>query len=114
MDSLPNRPPTSGPGSSVTAWRSYATAVTGSPVESWDAMSREDIIARLESEGVESPDALAETAGQLAEELPVEELLADELPAPAVLAATPRRRRPVWMVPTVDGPVPEPEHTRGR
>lgn len=45
------RPPTSGRGSGVEAWREYAAAVTDSPVESWESLSRDEIIELLDSEG---------------------------------------------------------------
>lgn len=48
----PQRPPTSGPGSGAQAWREYAAAVTGAPVDSYAALGRDEIIALLESEGV--------------------------------------------------------------
>lgn len=116
---VPQRPPTSGPGSGVTAWREYAAAVTESPLESWAAMSREDIIALLDSEGTEAEGAEppADGAGDQSDELdgPTQsEREADQQP-PDTRAepAAPRRQRPVWMVPTADGMVPEHE-LRGR
>ncbi|MEU8264471.1 hypothetical protein AB0C02_28095 [Micromonospora sp. NPDC048999] len=48
----PKRPPTSGPGSGVEAWRRYAAEVTGTPVEQWAGKSREDIIKALAVESV--------------------------------------------------------------
>lgn len=42
------RPPTSGPGSGVEAWRRHAAEVTGTPLEQWAGKSREDIIAALD------------------------------------------------------------------
>ncbi|OLT46485.1 hypothetical protein BJF85_16715 [Saccharomonospora sp. CUA-673] len=49
---------------------------------------------------------------------PDDEPVVDEAPAtePAepAPAARPRRRRPVWMIPTPDGLVPEHELRRGR
>jgi hypothetical protein len=96
------RPPTSGPGSGVTAWRAYAAAVTDSPVESWSEMSREEIIELLDADGVEQAPA-----GE-AEQAPAE---ADADQADAELAPA-RPRRPVWMVPTPDGMVPESELRR--
>jgi hypothetical protein len=44
---LPERPPMGGAGSSAGAWRAYAAAVTGTPVEQWSEMSRDDIVAAL-------------------------------------------------------------------
>lgn len=44
------RPPTSGPGSGVDAWRRYAAEVTGEPAETFADLSREDIIALVPSE----------------------------------------------------------------
>lgn len=88
----PERPPTSGPGSSIAAWREYAAAVTDSPVESWQSLSREEIVELLDSEGVDTPP---------------------ETEQPATPAEHPRRRRPQWMVPTDDGNmVPESELPR--
>lgn len=46
------RPPLSGPGSGVEAWRKYAAEITGTPAESWAALSRERVIELLKSEGV--------------------------------------------------------------
>lgn len=48
----PQRPPTSGPGSGVEAWRRYAADVTDSPLESWSSLTRDEIIELLDSEGV--------------------------------------------------------------
>lgn len=48
----PQRPPTSGPGSGVEAWRRYAADVTDSPLESWLSLTRDEIIELLDSEGV--------------------------------------------------------------
>lgn len=84
------RPPTGGPGSGVAAWRAYAAAVTGTPAAEWEAMSREDIVSRLDG-------AAAETAGGAAAEQ-----AGAEAPQPAPSAPA-RRRRPEWMVPTADG-----------
>lgn len=94
----PQRPPTSGRGSSVEAWREYAAALTDSPVEAWQELSREEIIELLDAEGAEQPESRPEP------EHPVGE--SDE--------TRPRRRRrrrraPQWMVPTDNGPVPERE-----
>jgi hypothetical protein len=88
------RPPTSGPGSGVTAWRAYAAAVTDSPVESWSELSREEIIELLDADGV----------GQAGTEPDAVEAEQTAPPAP--------RRSPVWMVPTADGMVPESELRR--
>lgn len=103
------RPPTSGPGSGVAAWREYAAAVTKTAVESWAALSREEIVELLDTEGtgatadspsVDSPDGL-----------PDAEVEADR-DAAAPRAEPASRVRPVWMVPTADGFVPE--HTLRR
>lgn len=51
-ESAPQRPPASGPGSGVEAWRQYAAEVTGSPAGSWATLTRDEIIELLESEGV--------------------------------------------------------------
>lgn len=51
---LPNgggRPPTSGPGSGVDAWRVYAAKATGMPAEDFATMSRDDVIELLDSGG---------------------------------------------------------------
>ncbi|MFW6091492.1 MAG: hypothetical protein ACODAF_06405 [Actinomycetota bacterium] len=48
----PQRPPVSGAGSGVRAWREYAAAVTGTPVKSWQHMSREQVMVSLDAEGV--------------------------------------------------------------
>lgn len=88
----PPRPPASGPGSGVKAWRAYACAV-GDDSTDWESLSREEIMARL---GVDA----AEQAGD------------GPSPPPVAAPAPPRRRRPVWMAPTEDGPVPEPELRR--
>jgi hypothetical protein len=86
----PERPPTSGPGSGADAWRAYAAAVTDSPLESWTDMSRDEIIARLDEQGTEAE--LTETEQEASR------------PAPAGEPG-----RPLWMVPTADGWVPEIE-----
>lgn len=86
------RPPTSGAGSGVAVWREYAAAVTDSPVESWGEMSREDIIELLDSD--EKGTQIVRTPG------------GDQ--------AQERPHRPVWMVPTPDGMVPEHELRRRR
>lgn len=92
MSAQIERPPTSGKGSSVEAWREYAAAVTDSPAESWESLSREEIVELLDSEGV---DQAAEGEQHAPEE------------------GKPRRRqRPQWMVPTADGMVPEHEFRR--
>lgn len=49
----PKRPPLFGKGSSLEAWRAYAAAVSDSPAEAWSALSRDEIIALLKSEGVD-------------------------------------------------------------
>jgi hypothetical protein len=98
------RPPTSGPGSGVGAWREYAAAVTGSPVESWGALSREDIIAQLDADGVDQADEQPDGDDQA----DVDEEAESGQDAPAA----PRRTGPVWMVPTPDGMVPEHELRR--
>lgn len=46
------RPPLSGSGSGVEAWRKYAAEITGTPAQSWAALSRERVIELLKSEGV--------------------------------------------------------------
>lgn len=46
------RPALSGPGSSAAAWRSYAAAITNSAEQSWSALSRDEIIAELQEQGV--------------------------------------------------------------
>lgn len=53
-DSEPVRPPSSGPGSGVEAWRAYAAEVTDSPAESWESLTRDEIIELLDSEGADS------------------------------------------------------------
>lgn len=45
---VPVRPPTSGPGSGAPAWREYAAAVTGTPVEEWSTLSRDEIVELLD------------------------------------------------------------------
>lgn len=45
-----DRPPKSGPGSGIEAWREYAAKMTNSPVESWSTLSRDEIIELLDSE----------------------------------------------------------------
>lgn len=103
----PERPPTSGPGSGVAAWREYAAAVTGSPAESWAALSREEVIELLDSEGVEqAPEAAGADpdAASAEQSEPAGESAQPERPA--------RRRGPVWMVPTAGGMVPEHELRR--
>ncbi|PXY17352.1 hypothetical protein [Prauserella flavalba] len=133
---IPQRPPTSGPGSGVAAWREYAAAVTDSPAESWASLSREEIIDLLAAEGVEgAPEEQVETDSDAApaEQAPVDEPepSADGTNGPAEGEApaadvkerpaaqpTPDRpagaRRPVWMVPTADGWVPEHHLQRRR
>jgi hypothetical protein len=97
----PQRPPASGPGSGVTAWREYAAVVTGSPVESWAALTREEIVQLLDSEGTDpnEPAELTETE---------QEADRNAATARAELNARPQPR-PVWMTPTEDGWVPEHE-----
>lgn len=92
----PQRPPTSGPGSGLDAWRAYAAAVTGSPVESWAGASRDQIIKQFASEDVEDEHRPAPAAIAAAD-------------ARVVSARPPANRsgRPKWMVPTEDGWVPE-------
>lgn len=51
LASHPTPPPTSGPGSGVDAWRTYAATVTGTTYESWGLLSRAEIIANLEGKG---------------------------------------------------------------
>ncbi|WFE45312.1 hypothetical protein [Verrucosispora sp. WMMD1129] len=43
----PQRPPTSGPGSGVEAWRKHAAEVTGTPAEQWAGKSRDEIMKAL-------------------------------------------------------------------
>lgn len=52
-DDAPERPPVSGAGSSVEAWREYAAKVTDSTVESWSNLNRSEIIELLDSEGAD-------------------------------------------------------------
>lgn len=103
-----DRPPTSGPGSGVTAWREYAAKVTQSPLESWAALSREEIIALLDNDGTaeqagDGPDAVADSEREA--DLGATATRTEHTPRP--------RQRPVWMVPTEDGDVPEHD-LRGR
>lgn len=46
--SVTKRPPASGPGSGVEAWRDYVAASTGESVESLAELSRDDLIALVE------------------------------------------------------------------
>lgn len=48
----PAPPPTSGPGSGTPAWRAYAAAYTGTPLEEWEGMSRTDIQDRLRTDNL--------------------------------------------------------------
>lgn len=48
-DKAAKRPPASGPGSSVDAWREYAAKVTGEPVEAFAGMSRDEIMQLLDA-----------------------------------------------------------------
>ena len=48
----PTRPALSGPGSSAAAWRTYAAALTRSDESSWLDLSRDDIIAELQEQGL--------------------------------------------------------------
>jgi hypothetical protein len=41
------RPPTSGPGSGVEAWRAFAAAVSGDPPEVFADATRDDLVARF-------------------------------------------------------------------
>ena len=118
------RPPVSGPGSGVAAWRAYAAARTDSPAESWAALSREEIIERLDAEDVTAPtaaeaDEIAEADGFDGADGRDEETdtTRDEGQADDAdtTAAAPRRSsgRRLWMVPTEDGSVAEHE-LRGR
>lgn len=98
-DEQPKRPPTSGPGSGVAAWRDYAAALTGSPAESWAALSREEIVDLLDSEGAEArPPEVDEQQPDTDQQPGAEQPQA---------AADGPRRGPKWMVPTEDGFVPE-------
>lgn len=45
---LPKRPPASGPGSGVDAWRQYVADVTAEPVESLAEMSRDELMKLAE------------------------------------------------------------------
>lgn len=45
------RPPTSGRGSGVDAWRAYAAAVTGTSLAEWADKSRDQILAELDGPG---------------------------------------------------------------
>jgi hypothetical protein len=92
----PQRPPASGTGSGVAAWRTYAATITGTPAESWADLSREEIIQRLDGDSP-SPDAETAAAGQ------------PDTPAPAVSP-----RHPMWMVPTEDGGFVAEETLRNR
>jgi hypothetical protein len=103
----PQKPPTSGPGSGAEAWRAYAAAVTGSPVESWESLSRDEVKELLESEGA-TPDAVVDTMPEVHQEPTADTTVTRQEPT----ARPRRRRRPVWMVPTADGFVPETQ-TRG-
>lgn len=84
----PVRPPESGPGSGVAAWREYAAAVTGSDIDAWSSLSRDEIIELLDEDEAQSPAA---------EQEPDYTAVADP---PAV---TGRHRRPQWIKP--DGTV---------
>lgn len=48
----PARPALSGPGSSATAWRTYAAALTGTPIDDWESLTRDEIIADLQDKGL--------------------------------------------------------------
>ncbi|WP_037322995.1 hypothetical protein [Amycolatopsis thermoflava] len=105
------RPPTSGPGSGAAAWRAYAAALTGSPAEAWAELSRDEVIAQLESDGVVA--AAPEDGGPSAGAAPAatgapEESGRKDGVAPVVEGPA-GARRPLWMVPTDDGMVPEVE-----
>ena len=104
----PQRPPTSGPGSGAAAWRAYAAAVTDSPVESWDSLSRDEVMELLASEGA-APDPALALPDNGDGQVPVEAAPAEARP---VSAEPRRRRRPEWMVPTPDGLVPESQMGR--
>ncbi|WP_435070446.1 hypothetical protein [Amycolatopsis thermoflava] len=106
------RPPTSGPGSGAAAWRAYAAALTGSPAEAWAELSRDEVIAQLESDGVVAA-AAPEDGGPSAGAAPAatgapEESGRKDGVAPVVEGPA-GARRPLWMVPTDDGMVPEVE-----
>lgn len=114
----PARPPISGPGSGVEKWRAYAAEVTGSPVESWAALSREDVISLLESEGVgqsaaDADEVTAEVDTDSGGDPDEDAQDPGDAPMDAETVAAPRRRRAAWMVPTADGWVPE-DSVRGR
>lgn len=47
----PQRPPTSGKGSGVEAWREYAAAMTDLTSESLESLTRDEIIELLDQEG---------------------------------------------------------------
>lgn len=46
----PERPPLSGAGSGVGAWRTYAAAVTDTPLEQWADKNRDEILAELKAD----------------------------------------------------------------
>lgn len=98
----PERPPMTGRGSGVEAWREYAAAVTGSPVDSWQALSKEEVVELLDAEGAEQHDDQGDEDAGTDEGGGTEQVEADP-----DAASAPRRRSPEWMVPTDDGPVPE-------
>jgi hypothetical protein len=49
---VPQRPPTSGAGSSAPVWREYAAAVLGAPAETYATLGRDEIIALLNAQPV--------------------------------------------------------------
>lgn len=50
------RPPTSGPGSGAPAWREYAAATTGTSIEEWAGLGRDEIIELLDDPEVSDDD----------------------------------------------------------
>lgn len=79
-------PPTTGKGSGVQAWRAYAASATETPVSEWDSATREYIIEMFSGPSTPGPaESSRETKGD----------------------TRTTHRRPVWMVPTEDGLVPE-------
>lgn len=97
----------SGPGSSVAAWREYAAASTGTPVEQWGRFSRDEIVELLDGEAaVSSGVDEAEQDGVQPDEGPGQHAV-DELPAASA-------GRPEWMAWTDEGWKPERELDRRR
>lgn len=107
------QPPMGGAGSGVDAWRAYAAAeVSDSPAESWAEMSRDDIIETLRLEGVLTDEPAAADVHPNDDPMTAErEEYVDSEAAEraAALAEAREADGPQWMVPTVNGPVPEVE-----